>query len=129
MTIPLQYKEDVYRYIWKTITEEKCKLIRIGGIQNHVHIFLDLHPSVALSNLIQSVKSMSSGWMARDSRFNQFKGWASGYFACSVSPDDRARVIEYIKNQEAHHLAHPTDEEVKRLYASANIDYDDRDLR
>ena len=64
MTIPLQYKEDVYRFIWKVISDSKCTLIRIGGIQNHVHILLNLHPTVALANLIQSIKSLSSGWIA-----------------------------------------------------------------
>ena len=52
MTIPLQYKEDVYRFIWKIVSENKSKLIRIGGIQNHIHIFLDLHPTVALANIV-----------------------------------------------------------------------------
>ena len=67
--------------------------------------------------------------MARDSRFDHFDGWAAGYFACSVSPENRVQVIEYIKNQIEHHLNYPTDEEVKRLYLSANIEYDERDMK
>ena len=128
MTIPLEYKEYIYRFIWKIISDSKCTLIRIGGIQNHIHILLDLHPNVALSNLIQSIKSVSSGWIAKDHRFTHFEGWASGYFACSVSYDERPRVIEYIKNQETHHLNHNIDDEMKRLYMAANIQYDERDM-
>lgn len=41
MTIPLEYAEDVYRFIWRIITDSKRKLIRIGGIQNHIHILRD----------------------------------------------------------------------------------------
>ena len=129
MTIPLQYKKDVYRFIWKIISDNKSKLIRIGGIQNHIHIFLDLHPTVALANMMQSIKSLSSGWMSRDERFPLFDGWADGYFASSVSPHEKSPVIEYIMNQEEHHLSHDIDEEVKGLYWAADIEYDDRDMR
>lgn len=129
MTIPLECREDLYRFIWKLISESGSKLIRIGGIQNHVHILLNLRADVALSALVQSIKSRSSGWMVRDGRFPQFEGWASGYFACSVSPEERPRVIEYIKNQQEHHLGHGLDDEVKRLYRWAGIDYDERDMQ
>ncbi len=67
--------------------------------------------------------------MARDCRFAQFSGWASGYFACSVSPAERPRVIDYIKNQEEHHLRHQLNDEVKILYAAADIPFDPRDLQ
>ena len=128
-TIPLQYKKDVYRYIWKIISDNKCKLLRIDGIQNHIHILMDLHPSVALAKIMQSIKSMSSGWMVQDGRFGFFDGWGEGYFACSVSPHEKKSVIDYIMNQEVHHLGRDFDEEVKGLYWSADIEYDDRDLR
>ena len=129
MTIPLQYKEDLFRYIWKIISTANCKLLRIGGIQNHVHILLGLHPKVALSTLMQSIKSLSSGWMVADERFKTFDRWAEGYFACSVSPKDKVGVIEYIKCQEMHHLVCDLDEEVKELYKAADIEYDERDMR
>ena len=58
MTIPLAYKEDLYRFIWKEIKDLKCDLIRIGGIQNHVHILLNLHPTVALATLMQNIKCL-----------------------------------------------------------------------
>ncbi|MDE6320820.1 MAG: IS200/IS605 family transposase [Muribaculaceae bacterium] len=128
-TLPRQFKKAVYRYIWKIISDNKCKLLRIDGIQNHIHILMDLHPSVALAKIMQSIKSMSSGWMVQDGRFGFFDGWGEGYFACSVSPHEKKSVIDYIMNQEVHHLGRDFDEEVKGLYWSADIEYDDRDLR
>ena len=129
MTIPLQYKEDLYRFIWKIITDNSCKLMRIGGIQNHIHILLDLHPTVALAKLVQEIKASSSGWMSHDGRFPNFYGWANGYYAYTISPDVRHDVIEYIKNQESHHLDRPFDEELDRLYLDAGFTPDERDMR
>lgn len=67
--------------------------------------------------------------MKSDSRFPLFNGWGAGYYACSVSPEQKDTIIEYIKGQEAHHLGEPLDNEVMKLYRYAGIEYDDRDLR
>ncbi|MBO5269117.1 MAG: IS200/IS605 family transposase [Muribaculaceae bacterium] len=128
MTIPLAYKEDLYRFIWKEIKDLKCDLIRIGGIQNHVHILLNLHPTVALATLMQNIKSHSSAWMNSDARFDSFNGWAAEYFACTISPEQKTAVIEYIKGQEQHHLCHAIDDEFKRMYRYVNLPYDERDM-
>lgn len=111
MTLPDENLEDLYRYIWRIIDDMKCKLVRIGGIQNHVHILVDLHQTVALSVLVRNIKSYSSGWMRSDDRFCSFSGWAKEYFASSVSPDHKIGVIEYIKNQKAHHQSKYFDNE------------------
>jgi len=128
MTIPLEQKDDLYRFIWKILTDERCKLLRIGGIQNHVHMLINLHPSTALSALMQKVKALSSGWMRADIRFPLFEGWAKDYYACSISPEHKDAVIEYIKSQETHHLGQQLNSEILKLYRYAGLTYDDRDL-
>ena len=40
MTIPYETSEHMYRYIWSIINSRKCKLYRIGGIGNHIHMLL-----------------------------------------------------------------------------------------
>ena len=129
MTLPLNLLEDLYRFIWRKITDRKCKLIRIGGIQNHVHILIDLHPSVALSELMQTIKGVSSSWMQSDPRFSSFRGWASDYYAGTISLEMQPAVIEYIKNQQTHHLGEPFDNEIMKLYQYSGIKYDERDLQ
>lgn len=129
MTIPLEHCDDLYRYIWKTITNLKCELLRIGGIQNHVHMLVNLHPTIALSYFMQGVKGGSSSWMKGDGRYPEFNGWAADYYACTISPQNRNAVIDYIKFQKSHHLCKDFDNEVSGLYRYADLDLDDRDLR
>lgn len=129
MTIPLEYLDDVYRFIWKEITSLNCKLIRIGGIQNHVHMLIDLHQSVALSELMKKVKSYSSGWMRTDGRFPLFSGWAGEYYANTISSDNQSQVIEYIKRQKEHHLNIPFECEIKDICNDADLTFDERDLK
>ena len=129
MTIPLQLREDLYRFIWRKTTDLNCKLIRIGGIQNHVHMLVDLHPSISLSDFMKQVKGISSSWMRSDPRFNQFQGWAADYYAGTIAPETQATVINYIINQQTHHLGEPFDNEIMKLYQYSNIKYDARDLQ
>ena len=114
-TITPQYKEHLYRFIWKTLHDNKCYLYRMGGIENHLHLLIDLNPCVALSDLMRDIKSSSSGWMQHNPMFPNFRGWAREYFAASLSIRDKDSVVEYIKSQEEHHKRQPLDEEFKRL--------------
>lgn len=127
-TIPTSAKEDLYRFIWKQIESKKCKLLRIGGIENHIHILLELHPTVALSTLMKDIKSTTSGWLKSDIRFPYFGGWATGYFAATVENGSKGKVIQYIKNQPEHHSVVSLDDEFRRLYFYAGMTYDERDL-
>lgn len=97
MTIPLEHCEHLYRFLWKEIRELNCTLLRVGGIQNHVHMLVNLNAMVPLAKLVQNCKTRSSVWLKNDERFPHFNGWSEGYFACTLAPDQRHAVIEYIK--------------------------------
>ncbi|MDE5749609.1 MAG: transposase [Duncaniella sp.] len=56
-SLPLPLLDDVYRFIWNLLKENNCNLLRIGGISNHIHLLIDLHPSVSLATLINEIKS------------------------------------------------------------------------
>lgn len=128
MTIPVEKQDDLYRFIWHQVKKLNCDLLRIGGIPNHVHMLINLHPSVALSTLMQNVKGRSSSWMGTNPEFHIFNGWASEYYACSVSPEHKATVIEYIKGQVAHHTACDFSSELVKMYQYADLIYDERDM-
>ena len=127
-TIPEAYQEDLYRFFWSEITAHKSKLIRIGGIGNHIHLLIDLHPTVCLANLIASVKAKSSGWMRTDARFTMFDGWAKEYYASSIGPDAKPGIIEYIKKQKEHHRKYSPDDEFRNMYHFAGLTYNDHEV-
>lgn len=121
MTLPLEHREDLYRYIWSQVKMHHSTLLRIGGIENHVHMLVNLHPSVALSTLMRDVKAKSSGWLTVDPRFPDFKGWAGEYYACTIAPDAKSAVIDYIKGQVAHHHGSTFEKEFEVLHRAAGI--------
>ncbi|MDE5785203.1 MAG: transposase, partial [Duncaniella sp.] len=110
------------------LKDSSTHLMRIGGIQNHVHMLVNVSPTISLAKLMQDVKSLSSGWMAADPRFMNFKGWARGYYACSLSPERVDDVRRYIMNQEYHHLGRNFADELSELCRFADLELDEREM-
>ena len=121
MTITSSHCEDIYRYIWSIIDSRKCRLLRIGGIENHIHIFVDVHPSVGIADLVGEIKRKSSLWMKRSGMFPAFEGWGREYFSFSKSQTDKSTVIEYIKNQRVHHGRQSFEDELEEMAHNEGI--------
>ena len=127
-TILSDYERELFKYIYGIINKKHCKLFRINGMQDHIHIFSDLHPTVCLSDYIKDIKIASNGWMKDSGRFPNFKGWQDGYGAFTYSIKEKDRLIEYVKNQEEHHKIKTFREEYIELLNEQGIEFDERYL-
>lgn len=96
-------KERIYSYITQIIKNTKSIKVEINGIEDHLHILIDLHPTVALAEIVRAIKQSSSKWIRDNQILPKFEGWASEYYACSVSPAHVEAIKNYINNQEEHH--------------------------
>ncbi len=120
-TIDQSKANDLYKYIWKVLQNKNCVLLRINGMPDHVHVFFQLHQSVALADLIRDIKSNSSKWINEQKLLDNFKGWASEYAAFSYSERDKKMIIDYIKNQQEHHKIKSFHDEIRELYEEFGI--------
>ena len=105
-----------------------CFLYKIGGIEDHIHIVCDLHPSVALANLIKDIKLASSDKIKQDNIFPAFNGWQDGYGAFTYSIKEKERLINYVKNQKQHHKKISFEEEYKQLLLEHGIEFNEKYL-
>lgn len=94
-----------WAYLAGICKQEKIFVHEIGGMEDHVHMLIQLPQTMALSDAILKIKAGSSKWMGR--RFS----WQRGYGAFSVSKSNVNAVIRYIRNQEAHHKRMTYDDE------------------
>ena len=104
-----------YPYLTKELKEKVCNHIRenaktkgiyidtINGHHDHLHSLMSLKPDLSISTQMQLIKGESSNWLNRNELLRSHFGWASEYYAESVSPDQIERVRAYINNQEEHH--------------------------
>jgi REP element-mobilizing transposase RayT len=120
--------EELYKYIWGITKAKNCKLYRINGIEDHIHIFSDLHPSLALADYIKGIKVSSNLWMKESGKFPKFKGWREGYGAITSSLKEKDVIINYIKHQKEHHSQENFFNEYKRLLIENGIEFDEKYL-
>lgn len=115
------YERDLYAFLYDTIKQSKCWTYRINGMEDHIHILLDLNPTVSLSDLMKRIKWNSSKWLRGNPNFLRFNGWGEGYFAVSISPNERDGVVKYIMNQKEHHLKDSFMSEIETLVNAAEL--------
>jgi len=116
-------ESELYRYIWGILKNKNCKLYRINGMPDHIHIFCDLHPSVSLSNLVKDLKVATNLRVKESGLFPEFDGWQEGYGAFTSSVKEKETTINYIKNQKEHHKHESFEDEFKKLLAEHTIEF------
>src|SRR5258705_935661 len=94
-TIDETNSRELYQYISGAIKNKNCKLYRINGMEDHIHIFSDLHPTVPLSGYIKDIKVASSVWMKANGKFPKFDAWQEGYGAFTYSTREKDMIINY----------------------------------
>jgi putative transposase len=100
-------------------------MLQVNSMPHHIHIFIGLRPTEAISNLIPHVKSESTKWIKARGLSSSF-AWQEGCGAFSYSRSDVNNVIRYIQNQDAHHKKETFLVEYKGMLTAFEIEYDER---
>lgn len=124
--IKKEWKDDLCGVIGNLINEAGCKTIIVNGVEDHIHCFFGIKPSLSISEVMKSVKARSSKWVNDHKLANRRFEWQAGFGCFSYSHSHIDRVFQYIKNQEEHHKKLSFREEYIKLLESFNIDYDGR---
>jgi len=120
--------DELFRYIWGVMKNKNCKLYRINGVEDHIHIVCDLHPSIALANLVKDIKVSSSIWIKEKGIYPSFLNWAESYGAFTLSIREKDTIIKYVMNQQQHHKKETFRDEFMRLLKENNVDFDEKYL-
>ncbi len=93
----------LYTAIIDKCRELKCLPIRVGGTEDHLHLLVQLHSTVAVTMLVKEVKGASSHLMTHQIAPGEYFKWQGAYGAFTLRRDDVPIVKEYIIHQKAHH--------------------------
>lgn len=116
-------REEIFRYISGIIKEKGHKPIIVNGYSDHVHCFVGLKPSVAISDLVRDIKNNSSKFINEKKYFRGKFHWQEGYGVFSYSHSQIKKVYDYILRQEEHHRKKSFKEEYLELLNKFEIDY------
>jgi len=121
-----KWKASLYKYITGIVSNKGQKLMKINGVQNHLHILLGTQANCKLSDLMKDIKANSSKWINENKLVLGKFEWQRGFGAFSISQADVNRVINYIKNQEERHKVKSFKEEYLELLNANEIEFDDK---
>jgi REP element-mobilizing transposase RayT len=116
----------LYPYMGGIVRAQQGVLYDIGGVADHVHMYLRWRPDETVSNLMRTVKARSSKWM--HDGFERLAGfaWQEGYSVFSVSKSQEGAVKRYIAGQAEHHKKEDFKTELLRMLRVHQIDFDER---
>ena len=116
----------LHPYLGGIITTERCQSLAIGGVDDHIHLYLRARPDIALSDLMREVKSRSSKWIHESFPAQAEFEWQTGYAAFAVSKSLEPEVKRYIARQAEHHAKQDFKAELLHMLRINDIEFDER---
>src|SRR5690606_29715317 len=98
--IKKDWKDNIHGYISGIITNKGQKSIIVNGMADHIHAFVGLRPSIAISDLVRDIKNNSTNYINDNKLVRGKFSWQEGYGAFSYGQSQIDQVYRYILNQE-----------------------------
>ena len=117
------WKDELEKYITKIVQRNGHKLIAIGSMPDHIHIFTGYKLTQTIPDLVEEIKTSTNHWI-RERKLSKFKfDWQKGYGAFTHSHFQIATVSTYVFEQETHHRKKSFREEYLEMLYKFEIDY------
>lgn len=118
-------QDRLWPYIGGIARENKMKALKVGGVEDHVHILLSLPSTLDIAKAVQLLKGNSSKWIHET--FPKLKkfDWQEGYGAFSIGVSGVEDTIKYIENQAEHHRKQLFKEELKAFLKKHELEYEE----
>ena len=98
--------EKLRSYFASVCADFNVEQVEMDGERDHVHLLINYPPKLAISNLVNSLKGVSSRLLRRDrpdiAQHYYYKGvlWSPSYFAGSCGGAPISIIRQYIEQQE-----------------------------
>lgn len=121
--IKKSWKNELEMYITGIVQNHKHKLLAIGSMPDHIHIFIGYYLNELIPDLVEKIKTSSNSWI-KEKELSKFKfDWQKGYGAFTHSRSQLDPVVKYVLNQEVHHQKKSFREEYIEMLIKNEIDY------
>jgi len=119
------WKDELEKYLTGIIQNHGHKLLAIGSMPDHIHIFIGYNLNHLIPKLVEEIKTSSNTWI-KEKRLSKFRfEWQKGYGAFTHSKSQLDAVVKYVLNQKAHHKKKTFREEYLEILKNNEIEYKD----
>lgn len=126
--IAKEHKEELHKYIAALVQNRNAKMLAVHCMPDHTHLFIGMKPTTVISNFIKEVKVESNEFVNGKKWIKGKFSWQEGYGVFSYSHSQISNVINYIKDQEAHHKRSTFNQEYHQLLEKFEISFNERYL-
>jgi putative transposase len=126
--ISREWKDEFEKYITGIIQNHNHKLIAIGSMPDHIHIFIGYNMNQLIPDLVEAIKTSSNTWINQKGLSKFHFEWQKGYGAFTYAKSQISNVARYIENQEKHHAKKTFKDEYLEILKKFEIDFKDEYL-
>jgi len=120
-----EWKDEMEKYITGIVQNYKHKLLAIGSMPDHIHIYFGYNINHLIPDLVEEIKTSGNKWI-KDNQLSKFRfEWQKGYGAFTHSRSHLDRVVKYVLNQEEHHRKRTFREEYLSILKQHEVEYKD----
>jgi len=119
--IAKEFQSRMWAYVAGICKNIEVFVHAVDGMEDHIHLLVQIPPTLSLAKAVLSIKSNSSRWANEQ---GQGFAWQQGYAAFSVSASRIPEVVRYVQNQESHHRRMSFEEELIALLRKHGVEYD-----
>jgi putative transposase len=118
-----EWKDELEKYITGIVQNHRHKMLTIGCMPDHIHIFLGYNVNQLLPELVEEIKTSSNSFL-KEKRLSEFKfEWQKGYGAFTHSHSQIDPVAKYILSQQEHHKKKSFKEEYFEILEKNNVEF------
>ena len=103
----------LFVHMQKDGEEKGLHILAMNGVEDHIHLLLQLMPSQNLSQVVRSIRAGAASWINESKLLAAEVEWEDCYTAYSVSPSGLKQQKEYIEKQEEYHKTKSFDNELE----------------
>lgn len=117
------WKDELEMYITGIVQNHKHKMLAIGAMPDHIHLFIGYDINHLIPDLVEEIKTSSNAWIKVGKR-SKFKfEWQKGYGAFTHARSQLDTVVKYVLTQEEHHKKKTFREEYLEMLRKNDIEF------
>lgn len=122
----VSFRERVHAYLVGISKNQDSPSLRVGGVEDHVHLLCRLSKTLDVATLIRELKRDSTKWIKVENPELADFHWQNGYGAFSISPSHVPALRQYIANQAEHHSRESYQDAFRRLCKKYGVQIDEQ---
>lgn len=119
-------RDCLHAYMATVMDQSGCQTLLINSIEDHIHILFELSRTLAVSQVVEKVKTASSRWIKTQGEEWSGFAWQAGYGAFTVSASNVQAVRHYVENQREHHRLQSFQNEYRAFLDKHGLAYNER---